>query len=93
MLDLGKVNDIAVVRVNGQDLGTLWQPPFRVDITTAVKSGANSLEVDIVNTWNNRLAGDAALPAEQRHTSITAQTVTRGSPLLPAGLIGPVTIR
>ena len=92
-LDLGKVNDIAVVRVNGRELGTLWQPPYRVAITTAVQPGANTLEVDVVNTWNNRLAGDAGLPVEQRHTSITAPTVTKDSPLLPAGLIGPVTIR
>ncbi len=93
ILDLGKVNDIAVVRVNGQELGTLWQPPYRLDIGAAVKPGANTLEVDVVNTWNNRLAGDAALPVEQRHTSITAQTVTKESPILPAGLVGPVTLQ
>jgi hypothetical protein len=58
-----------------------------------VKPGANMLEVDIVNTWNNRLAGDAALPVDQRRTSISAATVKKNSPLLPAGLIGPVTIR
>lgn len=55
--------------------------------------GAVFLEVKIVNTWNNRLAGDAALPVEQRHTSITAQTVKKGSPLLPSGLLGPVTLQ
>ncbi len=92
ILDLGKVNDLAVVRVNSQKLGTLWHPPYRVDIAAAVKSGANTLEVDVINCWNNRLAGDAALPVEQRHTSITTPTVTKNSPLLPAGLIGPVTI-
>ena len=89
-LDLGMVNDIAVVRVNGQELGTLWQPPYRVDIATAVKPGANTLEVDIINSWNNRLAGDAALPVEQRYTSVTAETVKKNTPLLPAGLLGPV---
>jgi len=93
ILDLGKVNDIAVVRVNGRELGTLWQPPYRVDISAAVKPGANSLEVDVVNTWKNRLVGDAALPVKQRYTSITAATVKKKSPLQPAGLIGPVTIR
>jgi hypothetical protein len=92
ILDLGKVNDIAVVRVNGQNLGTLWQPPYRVDIAAAVKPGENTLEVQIVNTWNNRLAGDAALPVAERRTSITAPTVKKDSPLLPAGLLGPVTL-
>jgi len=90
-LDLGKVNDIATVRVNGQDLGTLWLPPYRLDITSAVKPGANTLEVEVVNTWNNRLVGDAALPLEQRRTLLTAPTVRKNSPLMPAGLIGPVT--
>ena len=93
ILDLGQVNDIAVVRVNGKELATLWMPPYRLDITAAVKPGANTLDVDVVNTWNNRLAGDAALPAEQRCTSITAATVTKDTPLLPAGLVGPVYLR
>ncbi len=93
ILDLGKVSDLATVRVNGQEIGTVWLPPYRVDITAAVKPGANTLEVGVVNTWNNRLAGDAALPVEQRHTSLTATTVKKDAPLLPAGLIGPVTIQ
>jgi len=93
ILDLGQVNDIAVVRVNGRELATLWMPPYRLDITASVKPGPNTLEADVVNTWNNRLAGDAALPVEQRLTSITAPTVTKDSPLLPAGLLGPVTLQ
>ena len=93
MLDLGQVNDIAVVRVNGRELATLWHPPYQVDIASAVKPGANTLEVDVVNTWNNRLAGDAALPVEQRCTSLTAATVTKDTPLIPAGLVGPVFLR
>ena len=93
LLDLGQVNDIAVVRMNGQELATLWQPPYRLDITTAMKPGANTLEVEVVNTWHNRLAGDAALPVGQRTTSITAATVSKGSPLTPAGLVGPVYLR
>ena len=81
------------MRVNGQDLGTLWQPPYRVDIAAAVKLGANTLEVEVVNTWNNRLVGDAGLPVEQRHTSVTAATKSKKSSLLPAGLLGPVSLQ
>jgi hypothetical protein len=91
-LDLGKVNDIATVRINDRELATLWLPPYRVDITAAVKPGANTLEVEVVNTWNNRLAGDAALPLERRLTSVTAATVSKDTPLMPAGLLGPVNI-
>ena len=93
ILDLGQVNDIAVVRVNGKELATLWLPPYRLDITSALKSGTNTLEVDVVNTWNNRLVGDASLPVGQRRTSITAATVSKDTPLIPSGLLGPVYLR
>lgn len=93
ILDLGEVNDIAVVRVNGQELATLWLPPYRLDITAAMKPGTNTLEVDVVNTWNNRLIGDVSLPLEKRITSLTSPLVTKDPPLMPAGLIGPVTIQ
>ena len=92
-LDLGKVRDLATVRVNGQSLGTVWLAPWRVDITPALKPGSNTLEIDVVNVWNNRLVGDAALPADKRPTFLAAQTVNKNSPLLPAGLLGPVTIQ
>jgi len=93
ILDLGEVNDIAVVRVNGRELATLWLPPYRVDVTAAIKPGTNTLEVEVVNTWNNRLAGDAALPVGQRRTSLTAASVSKDTPLKPAGLLGPVYLR
>ncbi len=66
VLDLGNVRDLASVRVNGKALGTLWLGPWTVDVTGAVQPGRNTLEVEIVNAWNNRLVGDANLPADQR---------------------------
>jgi len=93
MLDLGDVHNLATVRVNGRELATLWLAPWQVDITAAVKAGRNTLEIDLVNTWNNRLVGDAGLPADQRRTFLTAKTVGRNGALLPAGLLGPVTLR
>lgn len=52
--------------------------------------GVNALEVEVVIPWNNRLAGDAALPVEQRQSAILLPSVTKDTPLLPAGLLGPV---
>jgi hypothetical protein len=60
-LDLGKVAVMAEVRLNGRDLGILWKPPFRVEVTEALKPGENSLEVKVVNLWINRQIGDAHL--------------------------------
>ena len=93
VLDLGELRDLATVRVNGQELGTLWLAPWRMDITAAAKPGRNTLEVTVVNPWHNRLVGDAALPVAQRRTFLLAPTVQPEAPLLPAGLIGPVTLQ
>jgi hypothetical protein len=57
-LDLGQVHEIAEVRLNGKDLGILWKPPFRVEITDAVKAGKNTLEIKVTNLWPNRMIGD-----------------------------------
>lgn len=61
-LDLGRVKNLAEVRLNGMDLGILWKPPFRVNITDAVKPGNNQLEIQVTNLWPNRLIGDEAKP-------------------------------
>lgn len=64
----------------------------RVNITSAVNAGANELEVTVVNLWPNRLIGDASLPAKERFTETNMRKFTSKSPLLPSGLLGPVTI-
>lgn len=67
-LDLGRVEVIAEVHLNGRNLGTLWKPPYRLDITEAVHSGANQLEVYVTTLWINRLIGDEYLPAEYEYS-------------------------
>ena len=92
-LDLGRVCDLATVRLNGQELGTLWLAPWRIDIGNAARPGSNLLEIEIVNAWNNRLVGDARLPETERRTYLAVNTLPADAALLPAGLLGPVTIR
>ena len=62
-IDLGDVQVIAEINLNGKTLKTLWKPPFRVDISDAVQSGENNLEVKVTNLWVNRLIGDEYFPA------------------------------
>ena len=64
LLDLGIMNDIAEVKVNGQNIGVLWYPPYTIDITDALKIGENKLEITVTNNWANRLIGDEQEPAD-----------------------------
>ncbi|RYF72373.1 MAG: hypothetical protein EOO39_12270, partial [Cytophagaceae bacterium] len=90
-LDLGNVQDVGVarVRLNGQDLGIVWAPPFRVSVGKLLKPTGNQLEIDVVNSWRNRLIGDHTKPKEQRLTN-TNVTVRPDWKLQPSGLLGPV---
>jgi hypothetical protein len=76
--------------VNGRSCGIVWAPPFRVDITTAVKPGKNELEIRVINFGPNRIIGDASLPADQRRTRTNIRKFTPDTPLSASGLFGPV---
>jgi len=64
VLDLGEMNDLAQVKINNQLVGTLWYPPFDVDITDVLKNGDNLIEIAVTNNWANRLIGDEKEPAD-----------------------------
>ncbi|MDR1583370.1 MAG: glycoside hydrolase family 2 [Prevotellaceae bacterium] len=90
-LDLGKVNVMAKVKVNGQCVGGVWTTPYRVDVTSQLKTGDNSVEIEVVNTWVNRIIGDLQLPPESRIVK-TDKLTNVNAPLQQSGLLGPVLI-
>lgn len=92
-LDLGRIEDIGIAEItlNGRNLGILWTPPFQTDVTSVLKDGVNVLEVEVANSWRNRLIGDRDLPLDRPFTR-TNITVRRDWKLEPSGLLGPVTI-
>ncbi len=93
-LDLGRVRNLARVQLNGKDLAVVWTAPWHVEITGAVKPGANQLAIEVVNLWPNRLMGNAKLPREQRRTRTNVQKFQQpGLTPLESGLLGPVTIQ
>jgi hypothetical protein len=91
-LELGQVANLAEVQLNGKPCGIAWTAPYRVDVTDALQKGDNQLRILVTNTWANRLIGEQALPADQRKTWSPAPSPAAGKPLLPAGLLGPVSI-
>ncbi len=93
-VDLGALWAVGQVRVNGRNVGVAWKPPYVVDLTRWLRPGENRLEVEVANTWSNRLVGDAQLPPARRHTRTnvthSAGVPWRSVPLRPSGLFGPV---
>lgn len=75
-LDLGRVEVMAEVLVNGKNVGILWQRPYKVDITDVVKAGSNNLEINVTNLWPNRLIGDEQVP--EMYKFPTPQAATAG---------------
>lgn len=90
ILDLGNVQNIAEVIVNGHAVRTLWKVPYRAEITDYVHAGDNALEVRVTNLWPNRLIGDVRLPEEERLTYTSYPFYSPADPLRDAGLLGPV---
>ena len=92
-IDLGSVKNLARVSVNGHDLGVVWKAPFRVEVPAEyLHAGTNSLEVKVINLWPNRIIGDLQPDAVRRWTYSASNWYTADSPLLPSGLLGPVTV-
>jgi hypothetical protein len=90
-IDLGDVKNLAEVTVNGKALGIVWHAPYRVDATAALKPGANEVTIKVANPWVNRLIGDQQ-PGATKYTMADVKPYKADSPLLPSGLLGPVTV-
>jgi len=93
VLDLGEVRETARVTVNGKEMGVAWKRPFTVDVTSAAAAGKNALKIQVTNLWPNRIIGDQSLPEAQRFTHTNITKFKADSPLMPSGLLGPVSAR
>jgi (4-O-methyl)-D-glucuronate---lignin esterase len=91
LLNLGAVNDLAEVSVNGQTLGILWKSPYQVDVTGALKPGANQLEIKVTNEWTNRLIGDRSAAPDKKVLAVGVPAFGPPPTLGDSGLLGPVT--
>ena len=101
-LNLGKVGDIATVKLNGEEIGVYWKPPYVADITDYVKNGENKLAIEVCNLWINRLIGDEKLPSNEKKTSTNLVNEARYDKIYKpdsdqylriSGLLGPVKVQ
>ena len=88
LLDMGEMNDIAHVWVNGKDAGVSWYAPFVLDITPYVKSGRNNLKIAVTNNWANRLIGDEQHPADFEWGIDRGESMGRGMKSFPEWFMG-----
>jgi hypothetical protein len=97
LLDLGDLWAVGELIVNDRDLGVVWKKPFRVDITDAIRPGANRLTVRVANNWVNRLVGDSRSNTRTTKTNVVRTGTNAGMawsevPLHRSGLLGPVRV-
>jgi hypothetical protein len=91
------VREAAEVFVNGQRIGSVWAPPYEIEITPHLKQGSNELEVRVGNLAINTLAGRSApdyrLLNLRFGERFQPQDMENLQPL-PAGLTGtsPITV-
>jgi len=88
LVQLPEVHEVARVKVNGHDAGTIWAQPLTLRVDPWLKKGINTIEIEVTNLWLNRIIGDLQPTAAQHYTSTNITTYHADSPLLPSGLIG-----
>jgi len=91
-INMGDVNVMAKVKLNGVDIGGVWIAPYRLNINECLKEGKNTIEIEVVNLWRNRLLKDKRLPKGERYTWHLVDDIKEGEDLQTSGLIGPVSI-
>jgi hypothetical protein len=92
-IDLGKIGVMASVKINGTHIGTTWIAPYKLNANEAIKDGENTVEIEVVNVWRNRITGDKKLPETEKTTWLIVDGITPEEELIPSGLLGPVTIQ
>lgn len=87
-LHVDSVQVMAKVRLNGSDLGYLWTNPYEIELTQALKTGKNILEIEVANLWVNRLLKEYALPVDKRSIWTLIDAANTNQPMESSGLIG-----
>ncbi len=92
-LGLENADVFANITVNNTFMGGLWTAPWELDITDALNSGSNTLQIEVTNLWVNQLIGDSRKKAEEKRTWTLNNPYSIEDKLMPSGLKGPVTLK
>lgn len=91
-INLGNVRVMAEVKLNGEVVGGVWIAPYRLNISGLIKQGENTLEIEVVNLWRNRMILDKTLPEAEKYTWTVVEDIKEGEAPHSSGLLGPVSI-
>ena len=87
------VREAAEIYINGKDAGSVWHPPYALDVTGLLREGSNEIKIIVANTAINTLAG-RTLPdyrlLNSRYTERFTPQDMKGLEPLPSGILGPV---
>ena len=89
------IRDAAVVTINGQRAGSVWCPPFRLDVTSLIRAGRNTVAIRVGNTAMNHMAGRPLPDYRLLNLRYGERFQPQGMELirpLPSGLVGPVSL-
>ncbi len=87
------IHEAALVTINGQPAGSLWHPPYRLDISKLLKPGQNHIEIHVYNTalnaWSALPPHDYKPLIEKYGDRFQMQDLNKVQPI-PSGILGTI---
>ncbi|MEI9979795.1 MAG: glycosyl hydrolase [Edaphobacter sp.] len=87
------IREAAIVYINGQRAGSLWHPPYRLDVTELLKPGQNHIEIHVYNTalnaWSALPPHDYKPLIEKYGDRFQMQDLDKVEPI-PSGILGTI---
>lgn len=91
-IDLGKLSNLATVKLNGVECGTVWTSPYVIEISQAVRKGKNLLEITVSTNWINAILGSDLGKAPFAGIFTNGKYRKESTSPESSGLLGPIKI-
>jgi hypothetical protein len=87
------IREAAIVFINGQRAGSLWHPPYRLEVSKLLKPGQNHIEIHVYNTalnaWSALPPHDYKPLIEKYGDRFQMQDLDKVQPI-PSGILGTI---